>query len=209
MPALLSVANWVQPMLGGVWDVALIHYPSCTDSIKPSLQCSCNFVVIYGSEGSLSFQIIFKFRNLHAFFNLGIPYAGFHGMPLTSLIEGFMIPALWTHLRMFLNSNFWPFYVRCGIMFKPVIGGVNRSLNVPIPSMNRLIKPNLQQFQFYRFGLSLRNLCHSILKKVHLIHVRREICLACHIMNVRDFFIFRKESWFFFRFFLKLLSFIC
>jgi hypothetical protein len=54
MPALLSVKNWVpvKPVLGGVKDVARIHYPSCTDSIKPSLQFSCNFVVINASEGS-------------------------------------------------------------------------------------------------------------------------------------------------------------
>jgi hypothetical protein len=59
MPALLSVENWVplKPVLGGVRDVALIPYPSCTDSIKPSLQFSCNFVVINASEGSLCFQI--------------------------------------------------------------------------------------------------------------------------------------------------------
>jgi hypothetical protein len=45
------------PVLGGMRDVALIHYPSCTESIKPSLQCSCNLVVINASEGSLCFQI--------------------------------------------------------------------------------------------------------------------------------------------------------
>jgi hypothetical protein len=46
MPALLSVENLVplKPVLGGVRDVALIHYPSCTDSIKPSLQFSCNLL---------------------------------------------------------------------------------------------------------------------------------------------------------------------
>jgi hypothetical protein len=56
MPALLSVENWVplKPVLGGV---ALIHYPSCTDSIKPSLQFLCNFVMINASERSLCFQI--------------------------------------------------------------------------------------------------------------------------------------------------------
>jgi hypothetical protein len=43
-------------VLGGVRDVALIHYLSCTDSIKPSLQFLCNFVVINASEGSLCFQ---------------------------------------------------------------------------------------------------------------------------------------------------------
>jgi hypothetical protein len=38
-------------------DVARIHYPSYTDSIKPSLWFSCNFVVINASNGSLCFQI--------------------------------------------------------------------------------------------------------------------------------------------------------
>jgi hypothetical protein len=47
----------LKPVLGGVRDVACIHYPSCTDSIKPSLQFSCNFVVINASEGSFCFQI--------------------------------------------------------------------------------------------------------------------------------------------------------
>jgi hypothetical protein len=46
-------------VLGGVRDVALIHYPSWTDSIKPSLQFLCNFVVINASEESLCFQIFF------------------------------------------------------------------------------------------------------------------------------------------------------
>jgi hypothetical protein len=41
-PALLSPENWVslKPVLGGVRDVALLHYPSCTDSINP-IQCCC------------------------------------------------------------------------------------------------------------------------------------------------------------------------
>jgi hypothetical protein len=58
MPALWSVENWVplKPVLGGVRDVARIHYPSCTDSIKPSVQFSCNFVVINASKGTF-FQI--------------------------------------------------------------------------------------------------------------------------------------------------------
>jgi hypothetical protein len=50
---LLSVENWVPlaPVLGGMRDVALIHYPSYTDSINPSLQFSSNFVVIHAAEG--------------------------------------------------------------------------------------------------------------------------------------------------------------
>jgi hypothetical protein len=45
----------------GVRDVALIHCLSCTGSIKPSLQFSCNCVVINASEGSLCIQI-FKYK---------------------------------------------------------------------------------------------------------------------------------------------------
>jgi hypothetical protein len=58
MPTLLSVKNWVplKAVLGGVRDVALIHFPSCTDSIKPSLQFLYYFVVINASEGSLLFS---------------------------------------------------------------------------------------------------------------------------------------------------------
>jgi hypothetical protein len=46
----------------GVRDVARINYPSCTDSIKPSLQFSCNFVVINASDGSLCFQIFILYN---------------------------------------------------------------------------------------------------------------------------------------------------
>jgi hypothetical protein len=60
MTALLSVENWV-PLKGGVRDVALIHYPSCSNSIKPSLQFLCNFVVINASNDSICvFYQIFK-----------------------------------------------------------------------------------------------------------------------------------------------------
>jgi hypothetical protein len=71
MPALFSVENWVtlKPVIGGVRDVALIHFPSCTDSIKPSLQFSCNFDVINASEGSLCFQ---NFLFCHVGLSLGI-----------------------------------------------------------------------------------------------------------------------------------------
>jgi hypothetical protein len=62
----------------GVRDVALIHYPSCTDSIKPSLQFLCNFVVINASEGSLCFQFFISQQQvsidvlLYFFWSFGI-----------------------------------------------------------------------------------------------------------------------------------------
>jgi hypothetical protein len=51
--ALLSSENLgpLKPVLGGVRDVALIHFSSCTDSIKLSLQFLYNFAVFNASEG--------------------------------------------------------------------------------------------------------------------------------------------------------------
>jgi hypothetical protein len=52
--------------------------------------------------------IVFSFR-AHAFLFTWGPYAAFHGMALTCHIEGSMITAIWTHLRMFQNSKFYQF----------------------------------------------------------------------------------------------------
>jgi hypothetical protein len=46
--------------------------------------------------------------------------------------------AVWTHLRMFLNSKFYHFMFKCWILLKPVLGGVDGTLHFPVPSMNRL-----------------------------------------------------------------------
>jgi hypothetical protein len=43
----------LKPVQEGVSDVAPFHYPSRTDSIKASLQFSCNFAVFNAFEGSL------------------------------------------------------------------------------------------------------------------------------------------------------------
>jgi hypothetical protein len=66
------------------------------------------------------------------------PYAAIHGMALLCHIEGSMITAVWTHLRMFLNSKFHHFRVKCWILLKLVLGGVDGNLHFPVPSMNRL-----------------------------------------------------------------------
>jgi hypothetical protein len=66
------------------------------------------------------------------------PYAAFHGMAQRCHIEGSMITAVWTHLRMFLNSKFRHFCVKCWILLKPVLGRVDGSLHFPVPPMNRL-----------------------------------------------------------------------
>jgi hypothetical protein len=69
---------------------------------------------------------------------VGERYAAFHGMALLCHIEGSMINAVWTHLRMFLNSKFHRFRVKCWILLKPVLGGVDGKLHFTVPSMNRL-----------------------------------------------------------------------
>jgi hypothetical protein len=45
-------------------------------------------------------------------------------------IEGSMITAVWTHLRMFLNFKFYYFRFKCWILLKPVLGGVDGSMHL-------------------------------------------------------------------------------
>jgi hypothetical protein len=54
------------PVLGGVRYVGLFHYPSCTDSIKRSLQFMYNFAELNASEGSLFPDIWFVRWNMFA-----------------------------------------------------------------------------------------------------------------------------------------------
>jgi hypothetical protein len=85
LPALLSVENLVplKPVLGGVSDVALIHYPSCTDTIKPNLQFSYNFVVIIASLSNWACYILnyalsdFLYRLCFPRFNWIVEYNNF------------------------------------------------------------------------------------------------------------------------------------
>jgi hypothetical protein len=57
LAALLSIQNWVpfKPVLEG-WKMTRFHYPSCTGSIKQSLQFSCDYVVINAAKRSSDFQ---------------------------------------------------------------------------------------------------------------------------------------------------------
>jgi hypothetical protein len=58
-----SVEYWVppKPVLWDVRNVALFHHPSFTDSIKPSLQFLCNFIVVEASEGSHFIQVFIMY----------------------------------------------------------------------------------------------------------------------------------------------------
>jgi hypothetical protein len=62
--------------------------------------------------------------------------------------EGFMMTAVWTHLRVFLHSKlFISFVFKCWILLKPVLlGGVDRNLHFPVPSMNRVNQTELATF---------------------------------------------------------------
>jgi hypothetical protein len=61
-----SVEYWVllNPGLGVVRDDALFHYFLCTDSIKRSLQVSCNFAVFNASEVSLFSRYCNRSKNV-------------------------------------------------------------------------------------------------------------------------------------------------
>jgi hypothetical protein len=64
------------------------------------------------------------------------PYAAFHGMTLLCHIEGSKISVVWTHPWMFF---FLPIpRVKNWILLKPVLGGVDGSLLLTVPSMSRL-----------------------------------------------------------------------
>jgi hypothetical protein len=65
---ILSLQNILQQDTSGFWQIP-VHESDKekTALIKPSLQFSCNFVVINASEGSLCFQIFTTFRGLFEF----------------------------------------------------------------------------------------------------------------------------------------------
>jgi hypothetical protein len=76
-------------------------------------------------------------------------------MCLLSHIEGSMINAVWTHLRMFINSKFYHFMFKCWILLKPVLRGVDGICTLQYRPWTGSIKPSLQHFQFCGVGLSL------------------------------------------------------
>jgi hypothetical protein len=83
-------------------------------------------------------------------------------MALTCHIEGSMITAIWTHLRMFQNSKLYQFMVNVEFCIKPVLGGVGGSLHCQYRSWTGSIKPSLQRFQFCCVGLSLKIVIFSV-----------------------------------------------
>jgi hypothetical protein len=100
------------------------------------------------------FSVLFSFR-AHTFFYLGtirrfswngttVPHWMFHG----------------THPRIFQNTQFHHFRLKCWVLLKPVLGGVNGNLNFPVPSMNRLNQTPvtfsiLSCWDFFRDSVSL------------------------------------------------------
>jgi hypothetical protein len=80
------------------------------------------------SPFKIPFYLVSRLGHTH-FFTWG-PYAAFfNGMALAYHIEGSMITAIWTLLRMFQNSKFYQFMLN--------VGGVDGSLHLPVPSMNK------------------------------------------------------------------------
>jgi hypothetical protein len=93
--------------------------------------------------------IVFSFR-AHAFFNLGT-ICRFSWNGLACHIEGSMITAIWTHLRMFSKFKIVLVHVKCWILLKPVLGGVDGNMHLTVPSMNRLNQTEPATFSILPF----------------------------------------------------------
>jgi hypothetical protein len=119
-------------MLGGVRDVARIHYPTCTDSIKPSLQFSCNFVVINASEGSLCSRFLY-------FTTAGVKCC-------VAAVKSCLV------LHFSIVIFFWPFgiidasTIKCWELSTAQVGakGVRDVARIHYPTFTDTIKPSLQ-----------------------------------------------------------------
>jgi hypothetical protein len=60
---------------------------------------------------------------------------------------------VWTYLRMFLNSKFHHFYVKCWILFKQMLDG---NLHLTVPSFNRLSQTEFTTFSILPFWTFFR-----------------------------------------------------
>jgi hypothetical protein len=107
-------------------------------------------------------------------------YAAFHGMALLCHIEGSVMTAVWTQLRMFLNSKLYHFRVKCWILLKPVLEGVDGKLHFPLPSMNRL-----NQTEPVTFSILL---CWTVFRDSDFLYWR-----YCHIIEKKNYFELKKH----------------
>jgi hypothetical protein len=83
------------------------------------------------------------------------PYAAFHGLARKCHFEGSMLTAIWTHLRMFLNSKFYLFMFKCWIL--PVLRVVDGILHLIEPSINRLNQTEPATFSILTFWAFFRD----------------------------------------------------
>jgi hypothetical protein len=96
-----------------------------------------------------AFKIHFIYCRLRYTHSLTLaPSAAFH-RTWKCHIDGFMIAALWTHLRMFLNQNFTIFMIKCWIMLKPVLGEWTINCIFHYRQWTGTIKPSFQQLHFF------------------------------------------------------------
>jgi hypothetical protein len=83
------------------------------------------------------------------------PYAAFE-MTRQCHIEGSMVTAAWTHLWMLLNSMFRHFIVKCWILLKPVLEGVDGTFhfhNCPRTRLNQASNQVCNIFNFVVIGV--------------------------------------------------------
>jgi hypothetical protein len=109
-----------------------------------SLYVTCK---LHNNRSPIKKSILFSSRLGHTHSFTRGPYAAFHGMALTCLIEGIMITAVWTYLRMFLNSNIIITLFICWILLRPVLRAWTVTFTFQYRPWAGSIKPNLQYFQ--------------------------------------------------------------
>jgi hypothetical protein len=97
----------------------------------------------------------------------------FHGMALLCHIEGSMITAVWTHLRMFQNTKFYNFmFINVEFCLSRCLGAWTVVCTWQFRPWTGSIKLSLQHFQFWRIGLLLGILIFSILTFASTVFVK-------------------------------------
>jgi hypothetical protein len=133
------------------------------------ISTSAHFLYNYDAEGFRASKHLIRFQNsipFRLFSSLGhtLLYVAFHGMALRRWKVPWLPP--YEHIcGCFEIQNFTTFMLKCWILLKSVIGGVDGSLFLTVPSMNRLNQTEPWTFSIMPFGLSYEILIFSILLK--------------------------------------------
>jgi hypothetical protein len=125
--------------------------------------------------------IVFLLRATHSF--TWEPYAAFHGMAR----KCHMITAVWTHLRVFLNSKF-PNFSCLNVGF--CLGGVDGNLHFPVRSMKRLNEAFsiLSCWSFFRDSVFYFIVITKLIRYMFLSVLGVQKCLVCFLVKGNDMY---------------------